>query len=162
MPSFRTKRGRCHVEGDRLALESSIRGQFQRYREGGRLLFWSYVVLTVTAVAYPVYMLAVGEARTVLLWGGAVGGLLMLGYAVNYWRGFTRADEIPLEAITHVTAVTGTRGLTRPRFVVTYRRDGETHHRYVMMPSPFLSYGDAEFERAKETFREAGVHVETA
>jgi hypothetical protein len=57
----------------------------------------------------------------------AVVVVLALASAVNYWRGFTREDEIPLDERTHVTAVEGSKGLTRPRFVVTYERDGEQH-----------------------------------
>ena len=33
--------------------------------------------------------------------------VLALASAVNYWRGFTREDEIPLDERTHVTAVEG-------------------------------------------------------
>jgi len=38
--------------------------------------------------------------------------------------------------------------------------DGETKRRYVTMPSLWLSYGDGEFRRAKETFRNADLVVE--
>lgn len=160
MPSFRTKRGRCHVEDGRLRLESSLRGQMRRYREGSRLLYWSFLVVIVVAIGYPVVLVATGEYRTVLFWGGGVALVLGGGYALNRWRGFTSEDEIPLDAVTHVTANEGRKGLTRPRFVVTYVADGETKRRYVMMPSKFLSYGDDEFERATACFREAGLPVE--
>jgi len=50
-------------------------------------------------------------------------------------------------------------GRTRPRFVVTYEVGGETGRRYVVMPSLWLSYGEAAFRRANETFRNAGVVV---
>jgi len=162
MPSFRTKRGRCHLDDGRLRLESSLRGQLRRYREGSRVLFVSYLVVIAVAVGYPIVLVATGEYRTVLYWGGGIALILGVGYAINRWRGFTRDDEIPLDAITHVTAKKGTRGLTRPRFVVTYASDEGTKRRYVMMPSTYLSYGEDEFERGEAAFREVGVPVEEA
>lgn len=87
-------------------------------------------------------------------------GLWGVGRLSNFVRGFTDDEEIPLDAISHVTAVPGTSGLTRPRFVVVYERGGTTKRRYVMMPSRWLSYGDNEFKRAKNAFRDAGVEVD--
>lgn len=160
MPSFRTKRGRCHIEGDQLRLDSSFRGQLRRYREGSRLLFASYLVVLAVAVGYPVVLVATGEGETLLFWGAGIVLVLGGAAALNRWRGFTSDDEIPIEAITHVTAERGTRGLTRPRFVVSYVRDGEPKRRYVTMPSTFLSYGEDEFELAKSLFRDAELPVE--
>jgi hypothetical protein len=58
-----------------------------------------------------------------------------------------------------VTPVRGTRGLTRPRFVVTYTVDEDTKRRYVPMPSLWLSYGEREFRRAAAAFRDAGIRI---
>ncbi|MFB6108798.1 MAG: hypothetical protein ABEJ82_08175 [Haloplanus sp.] len=162
MPSFRTKRGRCHLDGDALRLESSLRGQLRRYREGNRLLFWSYLLALCFRIGSVGWSLLAGEYRLLLLVAVAALAVVGVGYASNYVRGFTREDEIPVDAIEYVTAVEGTTGLTRPRFVVVYDRAGRTRRRYVMMGSTWLSDGEAEFERAKETFRAAGVRVETA
>lgn len=161
MPSFRTKRGRCHLADGRLRVESSLRGQFERLYEGNRLIFLSYVVVVLVAVGYPVTLLLFGDLRTFGYWTGGVALLVGGAYAVNYWRGFRRDDEIPLADITRIEALEGRTGLTRPRFVVHYDRDGEPRRRYVMMPSSILSYGDDEFEQAKDAFREAGLHVES-
>ncbi|WP_435066443.1 hypothetical protein [Haloplanus sp. C73] len=161
MPSFRTKRGRCHLDGDALRLESSFRGQFRRYREGG---LWPTLLLCgslLSAAVILVTQLLAGDWRPLLFGIGAFLALWVAGRVSNAVRGFTSTTEIPLDAIDHVTAVPGTSGLTRPRFVVAYDANGETKRRYVMMPSRWLSYGDTEFERAKETFRDAGIDVET-
>jgi len=160
MPSFRTKRGRCHLDGDTLRLESSLRGQWRRYREGGRLpaLLMAGAVLAPLVVV--VSALVTGDTRTLLLFVGVVVGVVVLGRLSNHLRGFTAAEEIPVDAISRVETKRGTKGLTRPRFVVVYDADGETKRRYVMMPSLWLSYGEAEFRRAKETFRDAGIVVE--
>jgi hypothetical protein len=160
MPSFRTKRGRCYLDDETLRLESSLRGQLRRYREGGRLFFWSYVVAMLTMVGVLVGQFLAGETRTLLLTGVAISGTILLARVTNRLRGFTATTEIPVDAIEHVTANPGTKGLTRPRFVVVYDADGETKRRYVMMPSRWLSYGEAEFRRAVATFRDAGIEVE--
>jgi len=159
MPSFRTKRGRCHVDGGTLRLESSLRGQFRRYREGGTvpaLLMGGGVVGTVVVLLTQVLA---GDWRPLLFGVVAFALLWVVGRVSNWVRGFTDDDEIPLDAIVHVTAVRGTTGLTRPRFVVTYERGDTTKRRYVTMPSLWLSYGDEAFVRAKETFRSAGIDV---
>ncbi|MFB6195320.1 MAG: hypothetical protein ABEI80_04050 [Haloplanus sp.] len=159
MPSFRTKRGWCRID-DTLTLESSLRGQLRRYREGSRLLFWSYVGSLLFVVGFVAVELLAGDLRTVLFATIAAVAVVAVSRGSNYIRGFTTDDEIPVAAITHVTAVEGTTGVTRPRFVVTYEDEGETRHRYVMMPSLWLSYGEDEFRRAKEAFRDAGIPVE--
>ncbi|WP_049936794.1 hypothetical protein [Haloplanus natans] len=161
MPStFRTKRGRCHLDGDWLRLESSLRGQWRRYREGGRLpaLLMAGTVFGVVVIL--VEALLTGDVRRLLLMAGVVVALVAVARLSNYVRGFTAAEEIPVDAISHVTAKQGTKGLTRPRFVVTYEVSGETKRRYVMMPSLWLSYGADEFRRAKAAFRDAGIAVE--
>jgi hypothetical protein len=160
MPSFRTKRGRCHLDDDTLRLESSLRGQLRRYREGGRLFFWAYVGAVSTMVGVLVGQFLAGETRTLLLTGFAISGVILLTRVTNRLRGFTAAEAIPVDAIDHVTAKRGTNGLTRPRFVVVYDAGGETKRRSVMMPSLWLSYGEEEFQRAIATFLDAGVEVE--
>ncbi|SDZ84636.1 hypothetical protein SAMN04488065_0742 [Haloplanus vescus] len=160
MPSFRTKRGRCVLDDDTLSLQSSLRGQWRRYREGGR---WPALLMAggmIGAVVTVVVQVLSGNWRPLLIGGGAFLILWGVGRVSNVVRGFTDDEEIPLEAISHVTAVPGTSGLTRPRFVV-YERDGATKKRYVMMPSRWLSYGDEEFDRAKDAFRAVGLAVET-
>lgn len=159
MPSFRTKRGWCHLDGDRLRLESSLRGQFRRYREGNRLLFYTAIAGVLAGIGVVVDKLLAGDLRALLIVGG--GAALVAGVArvSNYFRGFTTADEISLAAIEYVRPVRGTKGLTRPRFVVGYAVGGDTRRRYVMMPSLWLSYGDTEFRRATEMFRDAGLTI---
>lgn len=159
MPSFRTKRGRCHLDDGVLRLDSSLRGQLRRYREGSRLFVWAYVFSLLAGVGFVVGELLAGETHRLLLVGGAVAAVVIVSRVGNRLRGFTDAEEIPVERITHVTAERGTKGLTRPRFVVTYGTDGTTNRRYVMMPSLWLSYGEAEFRRAKEAFRNVGIEV---
>jgi hypothetical protein len=160
VPSFRTKRGRCHVDDGRLRLDSSLRGQLRRYREGGRRFLWGYVGALLAGFGFLLVELAAGDSRTVLLVCGTAVAVVVVARVVNARRGFTTTDEIPLDAIDHVRPVRGTRGLTRPRFVVGYERDGEQRRRYVMMPSLWLPYGAETFRRAKETFRDAGLAVE--
>jgi hypothetical protein len=160
MPSFRTKRGTCRLGDRTLELESSLGMQLKRYREGNRLLFASLLSVLGAAVGLPVVALLAGDLRLVGLYGGAFLVVSLGARVSNAVRGFTSDDEIPLDAIRKVRAVRGTKGLTRPRFVVRYERDGEEKRRYVMMPSLWLSYGPAEFERARECFEVCDITVE--
>lgn len=160
MPSFRTKRGRCYLDGGSLRIESSIRGYARRLREGNRLLFWSYVVAMLVAVGTPLTLLLSGESQDLGLILGGVVLVVVIARASTYLRGFTSDEAIPLDDVARVTATTGTTGLTRPRFVVHYDRDGKRKKRYVMMPSLWLDYGEEAFERASAAFREAGIPVE--
>lgn len=159
MPSFRTKRGVCRLNDGTLSLESSIAGQLRRYWEGNRLIFISYLVLILVGVGFVGELLLTGQFRTLAYWTGAVVAIVGGAYAVNYARGFTRDEEIPVEDIVGVRAVEGSKGLTRPRFVVRYRQNEDINRRYVMMPSKWL-YGETEFDNAKEAFEEVGVQVE--
>ncbi|RXK50457.1 hypothetical protein [Halorientalis pallida] len=160
MPSFRTKRGRCHLDGDTLRIESSIRGYARRLREGNRLLFWAYVVAMLVAVGTPFSLILWAEYQDLGLVLGGVALVVVLARVGNYLRGFTGDEEIPLEDVARVTATEGTKGLTRPRFVVEYDRNGDHKKRYVVMPSLWLDYGEETFDRAKTAFREAGLPVE--
>jgi len=157
--SFRTKRGRCVIEDDTLALESSLRGQLARYREGNRLLYWCYVGILLALVGWVGSRLLFGFDQRDLLTVGVIVGLLALARGIAWTRGFTSADTIPVSAIDRVNAIDGAKGVTRPRFIVHYERDGDEKKRYVMMASRFLSYGDDEFETAIAVFREHDIPV---
>jgi hypothetical protein len=160
MPSFRTKRGRCHLDGETLRLESSFRGYARRLREGNRLLFWAYVVAMLVAVGTPLSLVLSGEYQNLWLILGGVALVVVIARTSNYLRGFTSDEAIPLGDVVRVTATKGSKGFTRPRFVVHYDRDGKRKKRHVMMPSLWLDYGDEAFERASAAFREAGLPVE--
>ncbi|MFB6150576.1 MAG: hypothetical protein ABEJ40_02095 [Haloarculaceae archaeon] len=151
--TFRTKRGECRIGDDELVLESSFVGLFRRLYEGNRWIFAGYVL----AVVSPVAVSLTAEPESVLLWVGGALAVVLVATAVNRARGFTSDGRIPLDAVESVSATGGSKGLTRPRFVVTYRKGGEEKRRYVLMPSKYLSYGDEAFERGKRAFRERGL-----
>ncbi|MDY7081404.1 MAG: hypothetical protein SXQ77_03115, partial [Halobacteria archaeon] len=92
-----------------------------------------------------------------------VGGVVsIVGWrAVNRLRGFTSDDEIRVDAIKRVKTLEGADGLRRPRFVIEYEKGDKTKKRYIRMPSRLLSFGEDEFEKAKKTFQELGMNLET-
>ena len=157
--SFRTKRGRCilDIEVDELRLTSSWRGQFKRYYEGSKLIF---VMMTLFFFGYlPVALLTAG-LQTLLATLGI--GLIIVagGQLSNYVRGFTSTPRIPFDAVTAIESVEGS-WWTRPRFVVSYTINETEKKRYVMLPSPHLSYTDEEFEKAKYLFRQHSLPLES-
>ncbi|MDY7081403.1 MAG: hypothetical protein SXQ77_03110 [Halobacteria archaeon] len=154
---FRTKRGRCVIDDESLRLESSFVGYLKRLKEGNLLIFGSVLLASIFVVG----AFVLGDLRKFLVGVGIGVSIVVVSYAVNRLRGFTSDDKIDLDAIRRVKAVEGTKGLTRPRFVIEYEKGDKTKKRYVMMPSKWLSYGDDEFEKAKETFQELGVLAES-
>ncbi|UPV73642.1 hypothetical protein M0R89_13975 [Halorussus limi] len=161
MASFRTKRGRCVLTDDELRVESGLYLQAKRYWEGNRPLLAVYLGLYAALLVASARVASSGEWRALVVGAIAVVTLLVAGRAANRRRGVGSADRIPLYDVESVTAVAGDDWLTRPRLVVRYWRDGGVKRRRVMMPSGLLSYGESEFERAKRTFRERGIPVET-
>ena len=160
MATFRTKRGRCVLADDELRIESGVRLQARRYWEGNRALLAGYLALYGLLFLASLRVVGRGNWRAVALGVGVVAALVVGGRVLNSRRGVTGDDRIPLRDVEAVEAVAGDDWLTRPRFVVRYWRGGRIRYRYVMMPSGLLSYGDAEFDRAVATFRDAGIPVE--
>jgi hypothetical protein len=83
MPSFRTKRGRCYLDGGTLRIESSIRGYARRLHEGNRLLFWASVVAVLVAVGTPLSLLLSGEYQDPWLILGGVALVVVLARVGN-------------------------------------------------------------------------------
>ena len=159
MTDFRTRRGNCVVSENGLQLHSSVRGRLKRLAEAHPLRILLYVIIPM----YPIY--TVVQYGIADVWPGLAIGLalaavyLTFGYGYNYVRGFTYDDTIPRDSITAVKPVRGTKGISRPRFVVVYEREGAEKRRYIQMPSTFLAYGGEEFEKAKEILRSAGLPI---
>lgn len=159
---FRTKRGKCVVEDDVIRLESSAAGYLRHLWHGNRLLFLGFVAGVIFAPVVLILQVLAGNASPAPMLLGAMVVLLVLlaVRAVYRLRGFTRDKKIPIDKVERVVAVEGTKGLTRPRFVVRYEKEGRIRKRYVLMPSKWLSFGEEELRRAKEVFREAGLPLE--
>ncbi|WP_276300651.1 hypothetical protein [Halorussus lipolyticus] len=160
MASFRTKRGRCVLTDDELRIESGLVSHARRYWEGNRLLLVAYLGVYGVLLGASASILADGDSWDALGVGvGAVAVLLVVGRVLNRRRDVTGDDRIAFHDVERVEAIEGDDWLTRPRFVVHYWRGDGVKRRHVMMPSGLLSYGDSEFERAKELLRERGLSV---
>jgi hypothetical protein len=163
MESFRTRGGQCRITDEAIHIDDSYIGRIKRHYDESRLLTLSWLIFPLCIL----YFFVVGDRNVYALGLGlgiglAVGGgYLAFGYTYNYVRDFTYDDRIPRNAIKTVKPVSGTKGVSRPRFIVKYERDGERKNRYIQMPSKF-GYGDEEFEKAKELFRSEDIPVETA
>jgi hypothetical protein len=161
MGSFRTRGGQCRITDDAIHIDGSYVGRIKRHYDENKLLtlLWLisplYVVYFLIQVDRDVYVLSLGLGI-----GLAVGGTyLAFGYVYNYVRDFTYDDRIQRDAIETIKPVSGTKGISRPRFIVKYERDGERKNRYIQMSSKF-GYGDEEFEKAKDLFQSVGLPLE--
>jgi hypothetical protein len=158
--SFRTKRGRCVLTDDELRIESGLLSHARRYWEGNKALLAAYLALYAVLVLASLRVVARGDWDALVFGTLVVAALVLGGRVLNHRRGVTSDDRIALHDVEAVEAVEGDDWLTRPRFVVHHWSGGEIKYRYVMMPSGLLSYGEREFDRAIELFRQAGVPVE--
>ncbi|ESP88788.1 hypothetical protein [Candidatus Halobonum tyrrellensis] len=162
---FPTKRGECvvgddavRIEGSRLGYLRNLRDSYWRSDEAWRkAVFLGIVVGVPLGALNPLFD---GVDRFDLYVYGATAALVavLAGYQ-RLVRGFTTTDRIPLSAVREVALVEGTRGVTRPRFVVRYDDDGRERRRYVHMPSPYTPDGGEAVERGRAAFAAAGVGV---
>jgi hypothetical protein len=162
MVSFRASRGRCILDEENLYISSSWSGLFRRYLEGGivgKLMIASFLPLPVIVLAN----MGTGTFQPVLsgLKIGAGMGIILItsGILINYFRGFSYDRKIPRSSINKFKVVEGTKGLSQPRFIVKFEKNGEERNRYIVMPSEFLSYGEEEFEEAKKLLENKGFEV---
>ena len=159
MSDFRTKRGRCIIDDEALFLSSSWSGQFRRALEGGALgKIW---LISVTLLPVMLF-LSVGQSGLVhVLMGAGIGALLlMISLVVNRLRGFGYDRKILRDDIESFTLVEGSKGLTNPRFILKYRKDGKIRKRYISLPSKLFGYVDEEVEKAREVLESEGFQLE--
>lgn len=157
MEYFKTRSGQCWITDEAIQIDESYIGRLKRHYDETPLLALSWLIFPL----YVLYLLVFEDWEWdwyVLGLAGA-GTYLAFGYASTPVRDFTYDDRIGRDAIETVKPVSGTRGLSRPRFIVKYKRNGERKHRYIQMPSKF-GYGNEEFEKAKKLFRSEGIPLE--
>ncbi|MFB6228940.1 MAG: hypothetical protein ABEH88_10345 [Halobacteriales archaeon] len=158
--SFPTKRGTARFTEDYVCFKESFSGYLKSlYRDyWQRGTWWSSGVLVAYMFAFPIGVWWVVSA----LRGGnfpqiaAVGGSMLVLWAVNYARGFRSPDRIRVDTIEQVSATDGMKGLTRPRLVIRYTDGKTTCKRRVNLPSLYTSGGETVYERAQEAFAERG------
>ncbi|MFB6114813.1 MAG: hypothetical protein ABEK04_00865 [Candidatus Nanohalobium sp.] len=156
MASFRTKRGRCILDEDKMYLTSSFKGHMKRLWEGNKVLLFGFSALYI----WIGYAVVFGLDAAVLAGAGLGLVLVAISYITNHFRNFSSDSIIEKDNINSIKASKGSKTLTRPRFVVKFDKNGEEKNRYIMMPSLWLSYGSEEFEKAKEIFRDEGLELE--
>jgi|GEM_PF-1385009 len=167
---FETKRGECRIEDGRLVLDESVLGYLRNLSAGywGADEWWRKAIFLGTALSIPIGVASIGlsvagdsfDPVATATGGGAV--LAVFGVLTVYQRvvrGFTNRSTIPLDAIERVSFTRGTKGATRPRFVVTFVADGERRQRYVLLPSLYMPDTERVIEAAKSTFRAQGFDI---
>lgn len=126
MATFRTKRGTCAIADGEVHIDEHYTGLFKRYYEGARSSKRGFVLVIVGMSYLPVqFTVIVLNQRWMLpyLLGGIVG-IAVLASIIDHLRGFRRVETIPLDAITDITVVNGSRW-THPRFIIRYKHDDQ-------------------------------------
>lgn len=170
---FETKRGECRIEDDRLVLDESAVGYLRNLHAGywqadewwRKAIFAGFVLALPVGVASVATSISGGEfdAMAAAIGGGAV--LAVFGVITMYQRvvrGFTSRSTIPVETIEAVSFTRGTKGATRPRFVVTFDDGGDRRQRYVLLPSQYMPQTERVIAEAKAAFRAQGFEVDEA
>lgn len=158
--SFPTRRGTVSVTQNAVHFDESMLGYFRSlysqywqqdewWRKG---IFAGYVFALVYGLGWVISTIRRGD----VFLSAFVVGLVIALWLVNYVRGFRSPDRIPLSAITAVSATRGTKGLTRPRLVLTYRAGESTYKCRVNLPSLYTTAGESAYERAQSAFAERG------
>lgn len=164
--SFNTNRGYVRVTDDALVFEESttrrVRLLFESYWQNGNTVQKGTFVAIVFAPVYA-FGLLLWQVQSGAVENSYVGVLLLfvlVGIAclklVDYARGFRSPDRIPLEDIETVSATRGSKGLTRPRLVITYTRGQQSYRRRVNLPSLYTPDAADQFERSLRFFEQRG------
>lgn len=159
----RTKRGQAWFVDGTVRFDESIAGYgralLRDYWRGGSRGQRAIVVGYLFAILYGLGVLAweLGHARWRL--PGLVVGAVVVGALIGRARGYRSVDALDLARIESVTATRGSKGLTRPRLVLTFRTDGGTRKRRLLLPSLYAVDGDEAFERAVAAFEDRGFDV---
>jgi len=158
--SFPTKRGTARITDGAVHIEESFSGYLQSlyaaYWKGDtwrqKAIFGGYILAISFGAWEVVSMIRRGNGLLI----GSIVGLFILLWGLNYARGFRSPDRIPLDAIETVSATRGTKGLTRPRLIITYTDGESTAKRRVNLPSLYTTRGEAAYEQAQAVFAERG------
>ncbi|MFB6109924.1 MAG: hypothetical protein ABEJ60_03495 [Halodesulfurarchaeum sp.] len=158
--SFPTKRGTARFTEEALHFDESVVGYIRslthEYWQGNTRwhtgVFVGYAFALLFGLGWTISTIRSGAVLHLAVVVGLLAGL----WSVDYARGFRSPERIRLDAIEGVSATRGTKGLTRPRLVVTYTDGESTRKRRVNFPSLYTSDGETAYERARSAFAERG------
>lgn len=154
MSGFKTSRGHCSVSDSVLHIEESTRGQLARYYEAATGSIRGFLLVAVGAIGFAITIAFVANAgiEFVLLEALLLALLIGAGYAADYYRGFRRPEEIPLESITEIQYVDASMWNNK-RFIVSYEDEGQFYRRRIQIPSQQFPYSAQELDTAQQLFR---------
>jgi hypothetical protein len=117
------------------------------------------VASTLSLIGRIGYDIAFDGGEYLEVWLPITAAFLVLAYAIDYLRGFTRTKTISLSRIDRVVPIPGN-ALSQPRLIAHYRTHDGTARRRITLPSRHLSYTDGEFERATRMLDTRGLDVD--
>ena len=162
--TVRTKRGRARFGDGTIRFEESVRGYgralIRDYWDGGNRWQRALLVGYAFGVLYGLGTFAWELAHGRWLLPAAVVTGVAAAWLVGRYRGFRSVDAIDLDRMGSVTATRGSKGLTRPRLVLTYRTDAGPRKRRLILPSLYAVDGEAAFDRAVAAFDGRGIDVD--
>lgn len=161
--SIRTKRGWARFVDGRIEFEESMPGYARAlvrdYWDGGsrgqRAICLGYAFAALYGLGF--FALELSQGRWLL--PAVVVGVLVVTWLVGRFRGFRSVDSLDLDRVQSVTATRGSKGLTRPRLVLSDRTDDGPRKRRLLLPSLYAVDGETAFERAVAAFEVRGVPV---
>ena len=154
---FRTKTGFCHLTDDKIILtRDGVIGNVSKVVVGDNiariLVFYMLLAATLIYLAYNNYQK--GDTTVAAIF---VLLALYLVYGVVKSRKNTASPIIERKDIKSVAYNPGIRGLTRPRFTVTFVNEhGQMKQRLIMLPGT-MSGGQAETKTAVQIMTDEGL-----
>ena len=150
---FRTKTGFCHVTSDKLILtRDGVIGNISKVAVGNNVtrILIIYGLLSIGLIYFAYDSFVKGDMITSLFFG-LIG--LYLAYAIIRSRNNSATPIIERKDIKSVIYNSGISGLTRPRFEVEFKDNGQIKKRLIMLPGT-LKGGQNEGDNAVQILRE--------
>ncbi len=158
--SFRTKTGTCEITPEQIILtRQGVRGRVAALVFGSSMQRAAviYSVLALLALVFTVVAVSERDAMGIILYGVLA---LVCVWSVFDARRKTASPVIERKSVRRVRAHKPVPPLTRGYLTVEFEEQGVVRERAIILPG-VMEDGGAEFERALDVLRRAGVPVES-
>ena len=153
---FRTKTGYCHLLPDRIVLtRTGVVGDLAKAAVGNSiyriLILWAAIAVFAGVMAHNYYQQENKPVSTMFM---VIAGYLLISIIVS--RKNSTASVIMRNSIISVTLNKGLPGLTRARFIVTYKDEKGRELKRLILLKGTAKKNKEEIEKAEQVMRAEG------
>ncbi len=152
--------GHCVLSDEELRINTSVHETVRRIYEGSKLFFFVSAIVVLWLVLSVIFDTFI-FVRKIALVALGIGVFLGMGIGILWLFGvasgnLTRDTVIPLKTIKSVEC--SKEGIF-PVILVNYQKNDSEVVRLLQFPYSWFSHTDAEFEKAKNLFKQKGIHT---